>query len=107
MGLKQSVILQRQKEQEAQKEIPKEEIKVVSTEPEETGEDKKTRIRVVRFSITDIAKTKEVTNSAVHKATFRGTVKPRDLESLSKYVLKRKGDTICRLCGQPLKKEKI
>lgn len=69
------------------------------------GENKRTRIRVVRFSISDIAKAREVTNFAIHKATSRKVVNPRDLISLSKFVLKGRGDKECRLCGQTLKKE--
>lgn len=76
--------------------------KKAETTQEKPKENKKHRIRVVKFSISDIAEAKGVTNSAIHKAVNRKIVQPRNLVSLAKYILREKGNSICKLCGHDL-----
>lgn len=55
------------------------------------------------YTYRDIADKKGVTIHAVRQAVKRGTLKPADLESVTRYIQKKKGK---RECSQSGRKEK-
>ncbi len=68
--------------------------------------DRRTSNRLLEFILPDIAEAKGVTLHAIYAAIKRDILRPKELRSIAKYVLTKKKDEVCQLCGQPLTPKK-
>lgn len=66
--------------------------------------DSRTKFRILEFILPDLAEAKGVSLHTIYASIKRKHFDPRDIRSIAKYILTKKKEEKCQLCGQNLEK---